>query len=491
MKNLIVLSVVLILGLCSAAEANAEGCVNTYTYSNMWRVGTITTSDCDDTVIVYGQILESTLDTGMGSDNISIGSYILRGRVYAGSGNNIINVASYVYDTTITSGEGNDIINIGSSETRLSLNSGAGDDRVSINGQLYEGHQITGEGNDVLEVNTTSFVRAHIDMGPGSDILVFSGGISDYNITSQNGNNYLFGTYNNTLRIYNVETIIFGDGSVIGGNQTPILNSIGNQSINENELLEFVIMATDPDPADTLTFNASNLPEWATFATETATFTWTPTYDQAGNYEDVQFCVQDNGDPLEVDCELITITVGDVNRPPVVDTPGPQETQEYDLVEFTVTATDPDEDNYVLSTNTLPVGSTFDTNTGSFSWVPDYEQAGTHVVTFYATDDGDPNETGEKSVVISVSDISPDNMADEIIGTVINDIVLPDPAVNNYLAHLKKVKGFIQGGKITPAINQLEAFQGNVQTDINNGDISETDGQMLIGMAQDILDKIS
>jgi hypothetical protein len=195
---------------------NEDECFNSFEFANLWRVGTITTGDCNDTVIVHGENLESTLDTGLGSDDISIGDFILRGELLAGEGNNIINVASYVYDTTITSGAGNDIINIGSYETRLSLNSGAGDDEISINGQLYEGSQITGEGNDVLEVRTTSFVRAHIDMGPGNDILALSGDMSDYNITEINGNNYVFGEYNNTLHVYNVEAIVFGDGIIIG-----------------------------------------------------------------------------------------------------------------------------------------------------------------------------------------------------------------------------------------------------------------------------------
>lgn len=493
MRNLILLPMLFVFGLCNAALAIEEGCTNTYVYSGMWRVGTITTSDCDDTVTVNGLNLESTLDTGMGSDNIFVSS-ILRGRIYAGEGDNIINVPSHAHDSTITSGSGADIINIGGGETRLNLNSGAGDDKITITGQLYEGRQVTGEGDDVLEINTTSFVRAYIDMGSGNDVLKFSGDFSNYNLRSQDGKHFYFGwLYNNIMHVYNVETIIFGDGYVLygTGNEPPVLNTIGDQSAYENELLEITLTATDPDSDDSLTFTADNLPADASFDASTATFSWTPKYDQAGNYEDIQFCVQDDGDPIEVDCELITITVGNVNRAPIVTAPSLQEVQEYDYVEFTVSATDPDGDNVFLSANTLPAGATFDASIGNFAWTPNYEQAGTHTIIFYATDDGVPNETGEIGVIISVSDISPDDMADEIIDTLVNDLVLTDPIVNNYMAHLKKVKGFIQDGKITPAIKQLEAFQKNVHTDINNGDISEENGLMFIAMAQDILDKIS
>jgi beta propeller repeat protein len=94
-------------------------------------------------------------------------------------------------------------------------------------------------------------------------------------------------------------------------NQAPILNPIGNKTVNEGELLEFTISATDTD-GDNLTYSAINLPQGATFNTQTATFTWTPSFSQAGNFENIEFTVTDDGNPIEQDSELITITVEDV-----------------------------------------------------------------------------------------------------------------------------------------------------------------------------------
>lgn len=165
-------------------------------------------------------------------------------------------------------------------------------------------------------------------------------------------------------------------------NHPPVLDPVGNQTVNENDLLEFTVTATDEDPENTLTFSAASLPEGSSFDPVTAIFSWTPNYDQAGNYEDVQFCVADDGDPLEVDCETTTITVGNVNRIPVIDLISPIDAQEYDLVEFTVTATDPDYDNISLSTGYKPAGAIFDPTSGLFTWIPNYEQAGIHVVEF-------------------------------------------------------------------------------------------------------------
>jgi hypothetical protein len=96
--------------------------------------------------------------------------------------------------------------------------------------------------------------------------------------------------------------------SVVNGqvtiNQPPLLNLIGEKSINEGELLEFNISATDPD-GDPLTYSASSLPEGASFDADTRTFSWTPRYDQAGVYS-VHFEVSDG---QLIDSEDVTITV--------------------------------------------------------------------------------------------------------------------------------------------------------------------------------------
>jgi hypothetical protein len=58
----------------------------------------------------------------------------------------------------------------------------------------------------------------------------------------------------------------------------------------------------------------------------------------------------------------------------------------------------------------------------------------------------------------------------------------------SYLANLKKVKPFIEQGKITPAINQLRAFVRKVEHDIAHGNIDSEDGAMLIDMANELID---
>ena len=83
------------------------------------------------------------------------------------------------------------------------------------------------------------------------------------------------------------------------------LNPIGDKTVNEGQLLEFTISATDAD-GHSLTYSASNLPQGANFDPDTQTFSWTPGYDQAGVYPDIHFEVSDGS---LTDSEDITITV--------------------------------------------------------------------------------------------------------------------------------------------------------------------------------------
>ena len=99
-------------------------------------------------------------------------------------------------------------------------------------------------------------------------------------------------------------------------NRAPVLDAIGGKAVNEGQLLSFTISATDPD-GDPLTYSASSLPSGATFNLATRTFSWTPSYTQAGSYPGVHFQVTDG---ILTDSEDITITVNNVTGPAITVT---------------------------------------------------------------------------------------------------------------------------------------------------------------------------
>ncbi len=274
-------------------------------------------------------------------------------------------------------------------------------------------------------------------------------------------------------------------------NHAPVLDPIGDKTVNEGELLQFTVTAFDPD-GDLLAFSAANLPPGASFDPATATFSWTPGYDQAGVYEGVEFTVTDDGIPLELATELITITVGNVNRPPVFTPIGSQQVIEYHPLSFTVAAQDPDGDAVtLLQPAGLPRGASFDASTGAFNWTPDGNQQGVYIVTFLALDNGVPPQTGSLEVVITVGQISsPVELTGILIDTIVS-LGLPLEVENSYLANLKKVVCFIEAGKVGAALNQVEAFVHKVGQDINQGMVPAATGDYLLMMGGDILALLS
>jgi hypothetical protein len=97
-------------------------------------------------------------------------------------------------------------------------------------------------------------------------------------------------------------------------NDPPILEATGNRSIEENELLQFTLHALDPD-SDPLSLRASGLPQGASFNPATASFIWRPDYSQSGSYPGIVFTVSDGE---FIVAETLTVTVSNINRPPVV-----------------------------------------------------------------------------------------------------------------------------------------------------------------------------
>jgi hypothetical protein len=190
-------------------------------------------------------------------------------------------------------------------------------------------------------------------------------------------------------------------------NRPPVLNSIGAKTVNENKSLEFTITASDPD-GNALTYTTVNLPTGASFDATQQSFSWTPGYGASGNYN-VTFTVTDNGSPVQSDSEEVTITVGDVNRPPVLNSIGAKTINENESLEFTITASDPDADTLTYTAGNLPTGASFDANQHSFSWTPDYGTSGSYIVTFTVTDDGASTQSDSEEITITVK-IPEDNV---------------------------------------------------------------------------------
>jgi hypothetical protein len=215
----------------------------------------------------------------------------------------------------------------------------------------------------------------------------------------------------------------------------PVLDPIGNKAVDENSLLEFTINATDPD-GDSLTYSASSLPVGATFVGQT--FSWLPSYEQAGVYN-VHFEVTDGE---LTDSEDITITVNDVNRAPTAAITAPDNGEIFlqgCLITFTGTGVDPEDGS--LTGAALQWYSDIDGYLGSGESIIILNlSVGYHIITLTATDSGGLSDLN--IINISITAITITSPGD---GTLTND-----PTIT--------VAGTIDDTSITSAILTLNGI---------------------------------
>jgi len=114
--------------------------------------------------------------------------------------------------------------------------------------------------------------------------------------------------------IYGNESDYSNEVSYSSVNNSPVLSPIGKKTTVEGQLLQFTVMATDPD-GDALSYSVSHLPAGANFDSANRTFWWTPANGDAGNYG-VLFTVNDTGTPPLSASETVTIIVGGVDALP-------------------------------------------------------------------------------------------------------------------------------------------------------------------------------
>lgn len=191
-------------------------------------------------------------------------------------------------------------------------------------------------------------------------------------------------------------------------NVAPVLDAVGDRTVNELQLLTFDVNATDADlPANGLTYSLVSGPAGTSIDVSTGVFTWTPTEAQGGDPSTpYTFTVKvtDDGDPSLSDEETITVTVLEVNSPPVLGTIANQSGYWGNVFSFTATATDPDIPADVLTFSLVgaPAGASINPSTGVFAWTPASGQISSHTFTVVVTDNGSPQMSDSQQVTINV-----------------------------------------------------------------------------------------
>lgn len=196
---------------------------------------------------------------------------------------------------------------------------------------------------------------------------------------------------------------------VLESNRPPVLQPIGNRTINEGELLVVSALANDPDiPVQQLTFSlGSGSPTNATISTG-GLILWETGETNGPATNQFRVIVSDNGSPSLSVTQSFAVIINEVNvGPTLADIPSRTVT-EGQLVTFTATATDPDRPNQTLTYslgNSAPQGATIDPVTGVFNWTPgEIQGPGSYFISVLVTDSGTPPMQDAKGFLVTVNE---------------------------------------------------------------------------------------
>jgi len=189
--------------------------------------------------------------------------------------------------------------------------------------------------------------------------------------------------------------------STVEPNYPPEIQPVRDTTVIPGQTLTFPVSAQDPN-GDTLTLRGENLPANATFppvsgdSSVVSTFTFTPSYAQAGMAYTVRFIATDDpglADTLNVQIDVTAVA----NYPPAFQPiPGGtvQSVKEGEVLSFAVRAHDPDGDSLCITASNLPANASFpevcgdSVASGTFTFSPDFTQGpDTIQITFHARDE--------------------------------------------------------------------------------------------------------
>jgi hypothetical protein len=252
-----------------------------------------------------------------------------------------------------------------------------------------------------IPANTLSFSLSGEPTGAG----ITTGGAFTWTPTeAQGAGSYTFDVCVSDGALNDCETITVTVNEV---NVAPVLNPIGNKSVNELAALTFTATATDADlPANTLTFSLSGSVPAGAGITSGGAFTWTPTEAQGAGSYTFDVCVSDGA--LN-DCETITVTVNEVNVAPVLDAIGDKNVNELAALTFTATATDADLPANTLSfslSGSVPAGAGITTG-GAFTWTPTEAQGPGSYPFDVCVSDGALNDCETITVTVAEVNVAP------------------------------------------------------------------------------------
>ena len=178
---------------------------------------------------------------------------------------------------------------------------------------------------------------------------------------------------------------------VVGeGNRTPVFAALTDQYALEGDSLDLAITVADPDE-DQLKLTVTAKPSGATFTDNgdgTARFVWVPDYVGPNSADGSPFVVSFWASDGNISVKReINISVINSNRAPAITGPEGIALEAGDLMDFELSAFDPDFEPIVWSVSGLPEGAVFDdANPARVTWQTSLLDTGSFDFEFIASD---------------------------------------------------------------------------------------------------------
>jgi PKD repeat protein len=274
---------------------------------------------------------------------------------------------------------------------------------------------------------------------------------------------------------YGSEEVTIGQGAE--QNNAPIFVQVGDKVAYENEVLEFIVTAQDPEN-DPVQITLETLVAGSSL--EGYTFTWVPNMNQGsedGSFYNLEFEACDNKDAcskMNVKVTVYEESGQETSLPPTITPIGDKTVSEGELLSFQITGTDPNNDIIAYIGENLPVGATLNGNT--FNWVPDYAQGNNNPTTYpgitFSVQDSTQYQDSE-TITISVDNT---NRAPTFVDNPLNMWVVEGATLNDNLDAFDP--DVVTDGDVL-VYNALSALPAGAQL-TSNGDViwtpTETQG---------------
>ena len=216
-------------------------------------------------------------------------------------------------------------------------------------------------------------------------------------------------------------------------NAAPVLNAIGNRSVNRGATLSFVATASDvDDPANALTYSLVVAPAGATIDAVTGAFSWVAAV-APGTYT-LEVVVTDGGTPALSDRETVNVVVNAVSSELGLAIDGPTRGVRGQPLTFTFTASGGAAGNFTYAIDWNGDGKTDQTVVGGNSTrvVHTYTHTETTTIKATVTDAGGTKATDTHSVRIVRALVQHDAVRGERVlvvgGTQYGDIIYVRPS---------------------------------------------------------------